>query len=355
MHGLTQLVIGSVGGVGELNVSHGGTVILDSGASGAGVGSVARARIGASVDDFYFTAAGLPSLAGAPSEGTLRVDGVASNLNIRADVAELIVAELLPRLIGLPEEAQQEVIEGRVEVTNGGRISLVSPSGHARALLANGAGTSASLTIAGAGSLLDAGQMLVAGYAETPTDGTDPSGLGGSAALNVSDGGTLRAERIFLGQNVVLGGDGGVVDADLWNSGTIAPGSSPGVLEILGDLTLLPDSRVVIEIAGTSAGTEYDVLRVGGELALAGILEVVYLNGFLPAVGDLFAIFDAATITGRFDSVVLPRGENRSFSLVDGMLFARPSVSTVPAPTALTMLFAALMSITALRGRKVRR
>ena len=77
--------------------------------------------------------------------------------------------------------------------------------------------------------------------------------------------------------------------------GTLAPGSSPGKLTLLGDFKQEADGIVEIEIDGLTAETEYDVLNITGSGTFNGTLEVIM--GFLPTVGDQFDVITAGNIT----------------------------------------------------------
>jgi len=71
-------------------------------------------------------------------------------------------------------------------------------------------------------------------------------------------------------------GQSGVV-----NHGTMRPGNSTGVLTVTGDYTQESDDVLVVEVAGTTAGDEYDQLAVGGAIDLNGLVEAVFDEGLL--------------------------------------------------------------------------
>jgi fibronectin-binding autotransporter adhesin len=56
-------------------------------------------------------------------------------------------------------------------------------------------------------------------------------------------------------------------------NGTLAPGNSPGLLTIGGNITFGPFGILEIEIGGLLRGTEYDALDVGGTATLDGTLN----------------------------------------------------------------------------------
>jgi hypothetical protein len=85
--------------------------------------------------------------------------------------------------------------------------------------------------------------------------------------------------------------------------GTVAPGSSPGTLTIRGDYTQGAGGTLAEEIAGTTPGSQFDHLVVGGVLTLDGTLAIDS-TGFTPAPTDTFKIISGATSrTGTFAAV----------------------------------------------------
>lgn len=96
-----------------------------------------------------------------------------------------------------------------------------------------------------------------------------------SSSVTVPDGKTLK-------------GTGTVGTLIVQSGGTLAPGESPGCLDA-GDTTI--NGSFEIEIAGKTACSKYDRLRVTGSLDLnSAELSVSFLNGFKPKAGDKFTI-----------------------------------------------------------------
>ena len=77
--------------------------------------------------------------------------------------------------------------------------------------------------------------------------------------------------------------------------GELSPGSSPGILTIIGDLTTAPEATFNIEIDGTTAGTEYDQIIVTNEAILDGTINVTL--GYLPANDASFEIVTASNLS----------------------------------------------------------
>ncbi len=86
----------------------------------------------------------------------------------------------------------------------------------------------------------------------------------------------------------------------------MSPGDSPGILTINGNYGQLAGGTFFAELAGLTAGTQYDQLVVNGSAALDGTLDVVLLNGFMVQVGDRFVLMTFGTGTGQFSTLDLP-------------------------------------------------
>jgi hypothetical protein len=141
-----------------------------------------------------------------------------------------------------------------------------------------------------------------------------------SGPLNVQ-GGVLENDGT-VGQAMVLGSTElapttltggtlsgtGMVAGTLTNSGgTVAPGDAPGRLTVAGNYTQEAGGTLGIDLAGTTPGTEFDQLLVGGSATLNGTLSLADEGGFAPAFGDTFKILSGASSrTGTFATVAGP-------------------------------------------------
>jgi hypothetical protein len=96
-----------------------------------------------------------------------------------------------------------------------------------------------------------------------------------------------------------LQGTGTISGAVVNTSGTVHPGNSPGILSITGDYTQAAAGVLAVDVAGSSPGTGYSRLAVGGNAILAGALRV---STPAPQTGT-FRVLTAATRTGTFGSV----------------------------------------------------
>ena len=117
-----------------------------------------------------------------------------------------------------------------------------------------------------------------------------------TGSIFLTNGAEINVPFIDLLDGATLGGDG-VINGDLnLKGGTVAPGNSPGLIAV-ENLTV-DSGTIQIEIAGLAEG-EHDVLRVSGDAVISGgAIEVTFLNGFVPEVGDQIPFIDAANTSG---------------------------------------------------------
>ena len=121
-------------------------------------------------------------------------------------------------------------------------------------------------------------------------------------------------------------------------------------MAISGDLAQGDDATLLMELAGTTAGIDHDVLQVDGGVSLDGTLEVSLLDGFEPDLGDSFDILDFGSITGEFDSIRLPDLDGGLAWDVSALL-ADGSLSVVPEPSSVVLLLGVWLSVLATRRR----
>lgn len=140
-----------------------------------------------------------------------------------------------------------------------------------------------------------------------PTKTTDYPDNSPSTSISVNTNETAIVTGTYGSVTVNLGGTlkgTGTVETT-FIYGTIAPGLSPGCLNT-GDLTLLSTATYTFEVAGKTACTEYDQIKVTGGVSLDGTLSVAAINGFKPVIGQKYVIIsnDAADpVTGTFSGL----------------------------------------------------
>ncbi len=135
-------------------------------------------------------------------------------------------------------------------------------------------------------------------------------------ALPVQNSGTLDIRSgVAKFSNTLLNDAAGIIRgsktldvraAAFTNNGTVNPGTSPGLLIVLGDYPQSAAAALNIEIGGSAMGSEYDQLAVSDTAKLGGTLNVSLVNNFTPALTDSFSILTYAARTDSFDAVNIP-------------------------------------------------
>jgi hypothetical protein len=93
------------------------------------------------------------------------------------------------------------------------------------------------------------------------------------------------------------------------NFGRVEPGTSPGIFNV-ADFTNETTGTLGIELLsnGGVLGIDHDLLDVRGTaMLLGGTLDVSFLNGFVPQLGDSFLVVRTLLgVQGTFDSLIQP-------------------------------------------------
>ena len=142
---------------------------------------------------------------------------------------------------------------------------------------------------------------------------TDPVTIvGGSVDVDGLDAGTNAVSLIARTGSVSDSGTGtDVTGSTVTIDGDLAPGTSPGVFQSSGDVTLAASGSYTVELGGTSPGTasnNHDQLDTAGTVTIgAGVSLVLSLTGgYSPTIGDQFVIINndgADAVTGTFDGL----------------------------------------------------
>ncbi len=219
----------------------------------------------------------------------------------------------------------------------------------------DGTSTTFSGTVNGAGGITKVGAgTLTLSNASTATGTATVNGgtllLTGTwpGPVQVNAGGTLGGTGTASGPVTVAGG------------GTLSPGLSPGILNT-GNFAL--GGVLLVEIQGTTLGTQYDNVNVTGTVNLGG--GTLSLTGaYVPAPGDTFTIITndgADAVTGTFAG--LAEGATVTFNGVpltityaggDGndvvLTAAAPAAAAVPIPTLSQWVLALLALVVGAAG-----
>ena len=134
---------------------------------------------------------------------------------------------------------------------------------------------------------------------------------GGTGVIGTSAGGSW-AGSVIANSGGTLKGRGTIGGDVTINSGaTYAPGNSPAIQSILGNLTLASGSRTEIEIDGATAGNGagfHDQINVTGTVTIQGgtIAPMTVFSGssgYTPSAGQRFAAITGSSVTGTFDTI----------------------------------------------------
>ena len=118
-------------------------------------------------------------------------------------------------------------------------------------------------------------------------------------------GGTLTlANPLEIEDGASLVG-AGTLNASLENAGLVSPGNSAGTMTINGDFEQVSSGDLRMEIYGPQSGLEYDQLVVEGVATLAGSLDILLRNDYLPSGAPQFTLMTYASHTGEFEQVNL--------------------------------------------------
>ncbi|QCI68746.1 autotransporter outer membrane beta-barrel domain-containing protein [Phreatobacter stygius] len=230
------------------------------------------------------------------------IEGVASSaIGIVGTFANVL--ENSGTITGKGSEAAVWMGDGADTVTNSGLIAAASASGVALDL----GGGNDSLTVRG-GAFIGA----VRGGAGTDTLVFDP-GAGATQTID-SNFSQFETTRFVSGRSVLTGtiesassievlagatlaGIGTLTTAVLTNSGVIAPGMSPGTLNLNGNYVQTAAGTLQIQLGAATASR----LALSGTAALDGTLQIVAAG---PAVvNGTQRILTAAAVTGQFASI----------------------------------------------------
>jgi T5SS/PEP-CTERM-associated repeat protein len=122
---------------------------------------------------------------------------------------------------------------------------------------------------------------------------------------NAADG-TITALGNVTFNGMVTGAGGFSGPGTVIFAGSMAPGANLASVNVQGSAAFASGSTLQMELGGTTASTQYDQLRVGGNLALGGTLQVLLTGGFAPAAGQSFNLLDWGSASGTFNNLQLP-------------------------------------------------
>lgn len=188
---------------------------------------------------------------------------------------------------------------------------------------------------------------------------------GGDAVFydDVHSNGTIHvgagSDAVFFGR--VSGAGAYTGSGTVFFEGDLAPGNSPALVKMDGNMVLGDGAHTIFEIGGLQRGAQYDAFDIGGLASLGGSMEVSMLNGFTGEGGSVLDLIIADEILGSFSSVSYPElaGLGWSLSLVkdfdgshDALRLSMVSASEVPLPAGAWLFGSSLAALVSIARRK---
>ena len=133
-----------------------------------------------------------------------------------------------------------------------------------------------------------------------------------SVLANNSSGSATGSGGVTVNSGGTLGGSGRADGSLVVNSGSnVEPGAPGGILKVGAVSFTSISSTLDIQLAGLTAGSQYDRLAVDGTASLFdAALTVSYRSSFTAAQGDTFDILTAASLSGSYNSFAPPDGQD---------------------------------------------
>ena len=308
----TQTLTGALSLGGTVTVN-GGTLRIGDGVTGPGAVSPSAFIINAALE--FDSPLGVTMIAGTSGTGSLTVGGgglQALGPDLTHQGATTVNAgSLIGRIVN---NAPLTIAAGATVQANGSTVGSLAGAG---TLNSNSAGDpvrvggdntsttfSGNLGASGPFEKVGAGTLTLSGAS---TNGGTKTVVAGSLLFTGSIPGSF-----IVNAGATLGGTGtitGPVAIDA--GGTLAPGLSPGIINS-GDLSLA--GALVVEIEGTTVGTQYDQTNVTGTVTIAGG-TLALAGAYAPFSGDAFVIVandGADAVSGTFTG--LPEGATIAFN-----------------------------------------
>jgi hypothetical protein len=253
------------------------------------------------------------------SGSTLTVTGNLTNFNSSTDT----LTTGTYTVAGTLEFTGANIVNNAANLTiSGASAKILNGTANGLANFANNVGaftvttdgnfTTASANFTNSGKVtVAAGSTLTVGggnaYNQSAGTTTIDGTLAASNGINVT-GGTIEGAGKLSG-NVTVGGAGTAPTLNVGDSG------KAGLLAISGTYTQLSTASMNAFIGGTTVGTQYSQLQVGGTATLAGTLTVALASGFTPTVGSTFTVLTASSFSGSFSNSTIAISSTEHFNV----------------------------------------
>jgi len=218
---------------------------------------------------------------------------------------------------GTLEFTGADIVTNAASITLTGTGSKILNSSDSADALANSFAVNSSkgsFTLAGnrnfttPGNFSNAGKMTISAGSTFTVGGTNnykqtagSTIVSGTLAVTSPGGVNVSGGSVF-GIGTITG------NIDL-TGGLLSPGAASkkaGELTVKGTYAQSGAGAFDVDLGGTTAGTQYDVLNITSTAMLGGVLNVDLISGFTPVAGDTFTIMDYSSEMGTFSTTHLP-------------------------------------------------
>lgn len=240
--------------------------------------------------------------------GTLVLTGANSQSGLQVGGGQVVVGQA--GALGAP---------GGQVVLNGGNLAFGQNMSIGQSLNVSGAG--GGFDTAGHDVVLTGAVSGDACLIKTGAGHLSLNAAGGNAIGACVRQGQLSFNNVFNGRVWVdptgMASGGGRVNGDVEVSGVLAPGNSPGRLEVAGNLVQNAGSTLALDIDGLTPGVgagHYDTLVISGTYTAGGTIAPTLrgisgsaTNSFTPKIGDAFQVVSAeGGVGGTYASLTQP-------------------------------------------------
>ena len=219
---------------------------------------------------------------------------------------------------------------GLMEATGGGTLDISTLTNYSNGILTGG-----TYDVVSGGTIVLPGAVTT--NAATITISGATANFSGLSALTANTG-TLN---LLNGASLSMAGG-------LTNSGKI--NLDPSTLDVNGNFTQASDGVLMVTLDGNGAG-QYGLLNVTGTANLAGALDLSFINGYIPRVGDSFTVLNYGSYSGMFSAIQALGNPNYQLATQytnSGLVL---TTTAVPEPAPLLILLAA-SSLALVRRRR---
>lgn len=210
----------------------------------------------------------------------------------------------------LADSVAVTINSGELEVSSGSSETIASIASTGGRLALQGTLTvgSDNSSTSVSGPLISVGSLIKVGTGTLTL--ADTSNFYGAAQVSA---GTLlitdslsNSSGVSVASGATLAGTGTAPAVTIASGGNLSPGNAgPGRLAIAGNLVINSGGNLVLDVAGTTAVTQYDQVDVAGTVAISGA-NISVTHSYVAANGDTYNVITndgADAITGTFSGI----------------------------------------------------